>query len=454
MALDRLNNIVGTPTQLGTFSFTLQITDSAHPSQTAQVPLALNVVPPRVSASTSWNGVFGITSIPVGRPFTGYVEASGGIPPFSYSSTAAPPGLSFDPNTATFSGSPITAGDYSSQIVVTDSLNSTANLTASFHIIPAKGRNDDIAHATVYNPLGSGMTGSISPYQDLNHPDNDYFLLYGRASQTITVTVSDSSSGALVPGLELLDANGNRFQTCGPQFQSPCVGHGDSSASYISLQATVPGSGNQTSPLYAHVFDWRGDSRPDMTFYISAVNNQLPLDVSQIPSTSYILSNTAQTTTPLNPVGGTFPFTWTLVSGSLPSGWVLNPGTGSITVPPSAPGTYNVVYQVADSSNPQMTAQLPMRYIVHDQLAIVQSVLPHAKVGVPYTYQFTATGGVAPFNWGISIFLPDPLSLGFPSQTGIIQFTPSVAGQAGVSAGVNSADNEFAFASFTIIIDP
>lgn len=46
--------------------------------------------------------------------------------------------------------------------------------------------------------------------------------------------------------------------------------------------------------------------------------------------------------------GGSGPYTWTLVSGSIPSGTSLNTATGVISGVPTVAGTYNFTYQVQD----------------------------------------------------------------------------------------------------------
>ena len=54
--------------------------------------------------------------------------------------------------------------------------------------------------------------------------------------------------------------------------------------------------------------------------------------------------------------GGTPPYTWSIVSGSLPSGLTLNPSTGAITGTPTASGKLQLHRQVTDSGNPAQSA--------------------------------------------------------------------------------------------------
>jgi hypothetical protein len=62
--------------------------------------------------------------------------------------------------------------------------------------------------------------------------------------------------------------------------------------------------------------------------------------------------NTTYTQT-LSASGGATPYTWSLLSGTLPAGLSLNTSTGGITGTPTTAGTSNFTVQVADSSSPQ-----------------------------------------------------------------------------------------------------
>jgi len=58
----------------------------------------------------------------------------------------------------------------------------------------------------------------------------------------------------------------------------------------------------------------------------------------------------------LTAAGGTTPYTWTIVSGTLPTGLSLNSTTGVISGTPLVVGTFGLAVQVADSGNPAHTA--------------------------------------------------------------------------------------------------
>jgi len=61
--------------------------------------------------------------------------------------------------------------------------------------------------------------------------------------------------------------------------------------------------------------------------------------------------------------GGTTPYNWSLLSGSLPAGLTLS-SAGLISGTPTAAGVFNFTVQVTDSSNPQQSTGVPLRIVI------------------------------------------------------------------------------------------
>lgn len=140
----------------------------------------------------------------------------------------------------------------------------------------------------------------------------------------------------------------------------------------------------------------------------------------------------------LSASGGQSPYTWSLISGALPSGLSLNPSTGVLSGVPTASGTSNFTVQATDSSGPAVTGNMPLAIVVNPQLAFSITSLPDGAVGVPYNANASIVGGIAPCTWSIaSGGLPPGLSLN--SATGAITGTPTSAGGFGLGLQVTDS---------------
>jgi hypothetical protein len=156
--------------------------------------------------------------------------------------------------------------------------------------------------------------------------------------------------------------------------------------------------------------------------------------------------------------GGVGPFTWSVSSGSLPTGLSLAASTTNsvmITGTPSAPGTFNFTIKITDSSGASGTEPLSITIGAPLPLKVATTSLPDGVLNAAYpATTLEATGGVPPFTWTLtSGSLPTGLTLasnggisGTPTATGTFDFTvqvtdsetPAMTASADLSITVNN----------------
>ena len=140
---------------------------------------------------------------------------------------------------------------------------------------------------------------------------------------------------------------------------------------------------------------------------------------------------------PLVATGGTSPYTWSLLSGTLPPGLTLSSG-GIIAGTPTVAGTFTFTVGVADSSPTPATASVQLSLTIAGKVTITTSSLPAGSVDVAYSATLSAVGGVTPYTWTLaSGSLPAGLTL---SSAGAISGTPTTAGSSTFTVEV--ADSE------------
>jgi hypothetical protein len=122
--------------------------------------------------------------------------------------------------------------------------------------------------------------------------------------------------------------------------------------------------------------------------------------------------------------GGTAPFTWSLLSGSLPVGLTLSSNgtiSGTPTVP-AMPASFRI--RVTDSGGLFAVKDFTLTVPWFQVSITTTSPLP-GKVGAAYSYWLGATGGIGPYSWSIiGGALPAGLAL---NSNGRISGTPTAA---------------------------
>lgn len=433
-------SVSGTPTQMGSYSFTVVLTDSSKPQQRSEATFSLAITEQTLRIP---NGSLP-SRIPAGVPFNGTVATTGGAAPMSWSITngSLPQGLSLDPSTGRITGTPNTAGTYSFSVKVVDSSSPSQQASSAYSltVVPSLGRNDIPAKATAIT--NGSYVASISPLVTpptslVLSPDTDYYRITGVGTAVIKVSVLPKTSNGypmLDPVLEFVDANGARLNACrlpgdtSQNFNSPCMNDdlrsGDTSS---QLEYRVPGTATDKTDIFAHVLDWRGDARPDMGYslQVDGAFNPIVFSPQSLPDAAedknYYQSITAK--------GGKGYLTGKF--DQLPAGMnqpqpssFYGEWWGYLSGQLKA-GDYTFTVTVSDQGVPQQTVS--RTYNLHVNPKLILDAIPDQtlNVGQKVVIPAHASGGLAPYKWAMS-----PALNGFTINptTGEITLQPTAAG--------------------------
>jgi hypothetical protein len=385
--------ITGTPTANGNFQFTAQATDSGTPQQV--VTKSLNItINPALSISTTSPMASGF----LGTAYNQSVLTNGGgIPPLTWSITAGalPTGLTIGPSTGAITGTPTATGAFSFTVQAADSGTPQQIATKALSISIATA---PLSVATTSLPNGvEGQAYSTTLTSAGGNPPVTWSISSGSLPSWATLT---ASTGAIT---------GTPNAT------------GTTSFTVKATDSTVPTAQTATKALSI------------------TVNTALTITSTTLPGGS---TGTAYSAT-LTATGGVTPYTWAVISGSLPSWANLIAGTGAITGTPDAGGTSSFTVQVTDTSSPQQTATQALSITVTVPTLTVTTTngnLPAGTVNSAYpNTSLAASGGIPPYSWIVTGgALPPGLSL---SPGGEITGTPTSATGSPFSFTVQVSDS-------------
>jgi hypothetical protein len=366
----------------GTSPFTVKVTDSSNPTQSATQALSIAVNLPPAPAITT-------TTLPAGTEGSSYSQqlAATGYGKLTYSVSVGtlPAGLTMSA-TGLISGTPTGPNGTSPfTIKVTDSSNPVQSTTQALSIVINLPAPPSISTTT----LPAGVEGTA------------YSQTVSATGGLGTLTFS-ISLGSLPAGLTI------------------------SSSGTISGTPTGP---NGTIPFTVQVAD-KSTPAQTATKALSILIN-LPAAPTITPTT---LPNgtvgTAYSQT-LTVAHGLSPYTWNVSAGALPAGLGLtyNGTTATISGTPTTVQS-NVAFtiEVVDSSNPAQNGTQPFTVSIApaQPLAVTStsSQIPNATIGTAYTTStplatLTASGGVPPYSWvatPVTGILPDGLTLNASGQ--------------------------------------
>lgn len=201
--------ISGIPTAIGNYPIIVTVTDAAGRNATANY--SINVLSPlALPAKALANG-----TVSVVYPTDFLPEATGGVGPYTYTTSTFPPGLTFDANTRAIAGTPTQAGNYNITLTATDANNRTVSriynlavngtLTLPTALLPDGTVN--VAYPIQTLPAVTGGTGPYT-YVASNLPPGLNFNV-----NTREVTGTPTQGGSYTITLVATDAVGNNVRT-------------------------------------------------------------------------------------------------------------------------------------------------------------------------------------------------------------------------------------------------
>jgi hypothetical protein len=154
----------------------------------------------------------------------------------------------------------------------------------------------------------------------------------------------------------------------------------------------------------------------------------------------------------LEATGGIAPYTWEVVAGTLPEGLELGAATGMISGTPTTEGDYVATMKVTDSTGVTAEGEVSLSVVILP-LVIETVELVGGQVGIDYAAGLTASGGVEPYTWVITVGSL-PLGLNLDGASGAITGTPAAVGEAAFTVQVTDAAESTATQELTIAVDP
>jgi hypothetical protein len=452
----------GTPTMAGNSTFTIRATDASGCFAERLYTLIVNAAPcPTITVSPA--------TLPpafVGIAYGQTITASGGTAPYSFAVTSGvlPPGLSLS-SAGLLSGTLMSAGSFTFTITATDALGCLGSrvytLNVSCPVITIGPASlSDATVGVAYGPVTFTATGGTAPYTfivvsgslppGLNlsaagvlsgtpmtagnstftiratdaagcFAERPYTLIVN-AAPCPPITVSPATLPAVIVGIAYSQAITASGGTAPYSFAvtSGVLPPGLSLSSAGLLSGILTSTGNYTFTVTATDALGCLGSR----LYTFAVNcPPITIAPATLPNATVGVAY-SQTITAS---GGTAPYIFTLVSGSLPGGITLS-GAGVLSGTPTMAGSSTFTIRATDDSGcfAERLYTLIVNVAPCPPLTVSPEMLPAAIVGIPYSQTITASGGTTPYTFAVTAgALPPGLSL---SSAGLLSGTLTSAG--------------------------
>ncbi|PYP87630.1 MAG: hypothetical protein DMF61_09775 [Blastocatellia bacterium AA13] len=311
--------ITGTPTAAGISTFTVQVRDNQGATVQRQLSITINSSTSPLQITTTTLGAATRNSA-----YSQQLAATGGIGSYTWVVTSSPgplpAGLTLS-SSGMIGGAPSVSGSFSFTVQVTDSAQATAQRLLSLTVNP-----EPLSIAT--SAISNATSGSQFTFQlaaSGGSPNYTWLLLVGN----------------LPSGMSL------------------------SSTGVISGISTGVGGYNFTVQV-------RDTAQQTVQKALSMVVSPALLQVTtpSLPSAAKGASYNQQ----ILASGGTLPYRWSISSGNLPNGMILNTATGVVSGVCSVAGNFNFLVTVSDASNVTAAKQFQVQVIDPATIPRIDSV--------------------------------------------------------------------------------
>ncbi len=392
LSLSNGGQLSGTPTEAGTFNFTVTATDSSTGTGspfTVSGSYTLDVQPiVPVANPVTINVPYSSTANVVSTSFSGGTPTSVAVASPASHGTATASGT-----TITYTPTAGYTGPDSFTYTGTNSAGTSAPATVSITVsAPTLAITSSSGGTSLTATVGQSFTqtftfsGGKAPYQGYSITGIPAGLsVTGFNNTSITISGTPTVSGSFTLGVSGTDSSTGTDPSSG---------------------ANAPFTVNQTFSLQIS----------PAAMSVSPASGTLP---GATVGAAYSQSITAS--------GGISPYSYAVTSGSLPAGLTVTP-VGMVQGTPSAGGVFTFTVTATDSStgagSPATASATYNLTVAAPAITLTPGTLPGAQQGTAYSQQLTASGGTATYTYQVtSGNLPTGMTL---SSTGLISGTPTV----------------------------